>query len=197
MTNSTENSVQPQTPSPSQSCPRCRQADQTYKVSQIYLESVTRLHGDEINQPELERLLADLCPDLSDCSERDHLAKQFAQVFAPPPGGEQPSRRLHPDAAFAVFLLMLLVLLYQIATAQANYLPYAVGVLVLGFLAYLFGRGQMLRRHRKEQDSAPRAELALHRWGRLYFCSRDHGIFHPDDNRLVPLEEIQPYINES
>ena len=183
-------------------CPACRLADQTYKVSQIYLESSTRLEHDEfLNQPALDRLLEDMCPDLSDCSEQDHLVRQFARAFAPPPPGEaRPSPRMHPDAAFAVFLLLLLVMLYQITVSQNNYLPYALGLFALGLLAYLLRRRQAIGQHRTQnqraQETSHRAESAMRRWGKLYFCSRDHGVFHPDDNRLIPLEEIQPYLNE-
>lgn len=181
-------------------CPQCQLSDQVYKVSVIYLESSTRLkYDDELGQPELDRLLDDLCPDLSDCSERDHLARQFAQVFAPPGAAPATPNRLHPDLMFGIFLLLLLAMVFQIARAQPDALPAALVLLLAGILAYLLGRRWILRRFQagNAQSAAQRVETTVKRWGQLYFCSRDRVVFHPDENRPVPLDQFQTYLNES
>lgn len=188
------------TNTPSQPCPQCQVPDQVYKVSAIYLESTTRLtYSDELGQPDLDRLLDDLCPEISDCSERDHLARQFAQVFAPPGAAPAAPSRLHPDLMFGIFLLLLLVLVFQIARAQPESLSVALGLLLAGILAYLLGRRWILRRFQagQAQSAAQQAETAVKRWGQLYFCSRDRVIFHPEENQPVPLDQFQAYLNES
>lgn len=188
-----------ETNSPNHSCPQCQDSDQVYKVSEIYLESSTRLtYSDELGQPELDRLLDDLCPEISDCSERDHLARQFAQVFAPPGAAPAAPNRLHPDLMFGIFLLLLLVMVFQIARAQPGALPAALGLLLVGILAYLLGRRLILKRFRagQAQTAAQRVESSVKRWGQLYFCSRDQVVFHPEENKPVPLEQFQTYLNE-
>ena len=167
----------------------------------IYLESSTRLsYADELGQPELDRLLDDLCPEISDCSERDHLARQFAQVFAPPgaPASATPSR-LHPDQMFGIFLLLLLVMVFQIARAQPASLAPALWLLLAGILAYLLGRRLILRRFQagQAQSAAQRIETAVKRWGELYFCSRDRMVFHPDEMRLIPPDQIHAFLEET
>lgn len=188
------------TNTPNQPCPQCQVPDQVYKISVIYLESSTRLnYADELGQPELDRLLDDLCPEISDCSERDHLARQFAQVFAPPGAAPATPSRLHPDLMFGIFLLLLLVMVFQIERSQPEALTTALGLLLAGILAYLLGRRWILRRFRsgQAQSAEMRIESALKRWGQLYFCSRDRVIFHPDENQPVPLEQFQTYLHES
>lgn len=166
----------------------------------IYLESSTRLtYSDELGQPELDRLLDDLCPEISDCSERDHLARQFAQVFAPPGAAPAAPSRLHPDVMFGIFLLLLVVMVFQIARVQPGALPAALGMLLAGILVYLLGRRLILNRFQAGQarSDARRVETAVKRWGQLYFCSRDRVVFHPQENQPVPLEQFQAYLNES
>ena len=101
----------------------------------IYLESSTRLtYADDLDQPELDRLLDELCPEISDCSERDHLARRFAQVFAPPGAAPAAPSRLHPDLMFGIFLLLLVVMVFQIARAQPDSLSAALVLLLVGIL---------------------------------------------------------------
>jgi len=165
-------------------CPNCGQADKTYKVSLLYLESAARFnHRDEGNQPELDELLIDLRSEISSQAAQNQLLSQILQSFSPPPGEKHITRRIHPDTMVIFFSLLALLLLYKIAVSQPAQLPIILILLVGSILAYLLGRKAVVRRYenhvRQEQEENARLETAVTRWTHLYFCSRDKGVFDP------------------
>ncbi len=179
----------------SPTCPHCGQADKTYKVSLLYLESTARLHQRQAeDQPELDGLLSDLLPANSSSTSQAQLLTRLLHSFTPPSGEKHITRRIHPDAMVIFFGIFLLLLAYRAATTQPGQLP-AVLILVCGSaLAYLLARKAILRRYeeriRQEQQENERIENAVARWMRLYFCSRDQGVFDPDEEPFVPLERM-------
>jgi hypothetical protein len=186
-------------------CPHCGQADKTYKISLLYLESTARLHHHETeNQPELDSLLADFHAERGGQDVQNQLLNQFTHSFAPPMDEKsmvvkRGSRRIHPDSMVIFFSLLALLIVFQIATTQPVQLP-AIVILVAGsLLAYILARKTIVKRYeanvRKEQEESARAEIAMTRWMNLYFCSRDKGVFDPDQNRFAPLEQISDLFN--
>ncbi len=179
----------------SPACPHCGQADKTYKVSLLYLESTARLHQRQAeNQPELDGLLSDLLPANSNSITQTQLLTRLLHSFTPPSGEKHVTRRIHPDAMVTFFGLFLVLLAYRVATTQPGQLP-VVLILVFGSaLAYLLARKAILRRYeeriRQEQEENARIENAVARWMRLYFCSRDQGVFDPEQDQFVPLERM-------
>lgn len=181
-------------------CPCCRRSDKTYKVSLLYLEASARLHRQEtIDQPELDGLLADLYPQ-ADSRIPTHILSQWITTFAPPEGEKRITRRIHPDGMVVGFSMIALLLLYQIATQQPESLPIAVILFFTVLLAYLLLRHPLLHRHaeqvRQEQEENQRIDQATEHWMRLFFCSRDRGVFAPGQERLVPLEQLSEYLRE-
>jgi hypothetical protein len=164
-------------------------------VSLLYLESTARLHQRQAeNQPELDGLLSDLLPENSNATAQTQLLTRLLRAFTPPSGEKHVTRRVHPDAMVIFFGLFLLLLAYRAATTQPGQLP-AILILVCGSaLAYLLARKAILRRYqeriRQEQEENARVENAVARWMRLYFCCRDQGIFDPEENQFVPLEQM-------
>ncbi len=184
---------------PSPVCPNCGQADKTYKVSLLYLESAARLkQRQEDNQPELDQLLDDLSPAISSQEDQHQLLAGFARAFSPPEGAasgqKQTFRRVHPDTMIIFFALFSLLIVYQVAVSQPAQLPIIAILLVGGLLAYLLTRKKLVQRFedrvRREQEENKRLETAMTRWMHLYFCSRDKGVFDPAQNRFAPLEQM-------
>ncbi len=184
----------------SPTCPHCGQADKAYKVSLLYLESTARLYQRQAeNQPELDGLLSDLLPADSNAITRPQILTRLLHSFTPPSGEKRLTRRIHPDGMVIFFGLILLILVYQVAMTQPAQLP-AVLILICGsVLAYLLARKTVLRRYqariRQEQEENARIEYAVARWMRLYFCSRDQGVFDPEQNQFVPLERMSDLLN--
>jgi hypothetical protein len=180
---------------PSPACPKCGQADKTYKVSLLYLESAARLsHLQEGKQPELDELLFDMASENISQVAQNQLVSRFAQSFSPPPGEKQNTRRIHPDTMIIFFALFSLLLVFQIAISQPTQLPAILILLASSLLAYLLTRKRLLKRFedriRLEQEANSRIENAVTRWMHLYFCSRDKAVFNPEQNLYVPLEQM-------
>ncbi len=179
----------------SPTCPHCGQADKTYKVSLLYLESTARLYQRQAeNQPELDGLLSDLLPANAHSITQAQLITRFLHSFTPPSGEKHVTRRVHPDAMVAFFGLFLLLLAYRAATTQPGQLPVILILICGSALAYLLARNAILKRYqeriRQEQEESARVENAVARWMRLYFCSRDQGVFDPEQDQFVPLERM-------
>ncbi len=184
----------------SPACPHCGETDKTYKISLLYLESAARLHQNQTaNQPELDSLLDDLGSESNGQEPRSQLLNQFVRSFAPPLGEKHTTRRIHPDAMVIFFSLFSLLLVYQIAVSQPAQLPIIVILIAGSVLAYLLVRKTVVRRYdasvRKELEENARLDTAVTRWMHLYFCSRDKGVFDPEQNRFAPLEQISDLLN--
>ncbi len=177
----------------SPACPRCSQADKTYKVSLLYLESAARLnHHQQGDQPELDALLSDLSAETGS-QANSHLTR-FVQHFAPPKGEKRTTRRIHPDSTVIFFALLSMLFIYQVAVSQPSQLPIILILLVGGILAYVLARKSIIKRYeervRQEKEENTRMETAVTNWMNLYFCSRDQGVFIPGQNRFAPLEQM-------
>jgi hypothetical protein len=180
-------------------CPQCGQADKAYKVSLLYQESSARIsHHEKDHQPELDGLLSDLAADPSRASLQT--LHRLMQSFAPPASENRPSRTLSPDIVAVAFGLIMLVLVSQVAARQPENFPLAVGILFAAGLAYLLFRRPIMQHYRarisEQQETDQRLQEATSRWMRLYYCSRDQGVFDPQQNRIVPVEQIQNLVHE-
>jgi hypothetical protein len=182
-------------------CPHCKQSDKTYKVSFLYVESTARLNHRQVeNQPELDGLLADLLDGSGGPRAQTQFLTRLAQALTPPQGeARRAARRVHPDAMVIFFTLLSSLIVYKVATTQAGQLPIILALLAGGILAYLLARKQVVRRYeekaRQEHAAQARLENAVSRWMHLYFCSRDRGVFLPEQNQLVPLERMSDLLN--
>lgn len=65
------------------------------------------------------------------------------------------------------------------------------GALLVG-VPWLIGR--YLNRYHQRRLS--HWQKALDKWNRLYYCSRCAGVFLPGQNRLIPLEQMRPFLYE-
>lgn len=182
-------------------CPHCGHFDQTYKISLLYLECSARLHQKEtINQPELDGMLNNLGIDVENQGVSPQLLSQMIQWFAPPEGEKQVTRTIHPDFIVLVFGLVAVFLVYQVSIYQSSQFPIAVIILAAAGLAYLLARKTIVTRYQarmiQEQETNRQVEQAINRWMRLYYCSRDQGIFNPDLNRFVPIEQMRTLLSD-
>lgn len=176
-------------------CPHCGQADKTYKVTLLYLEITTRLQqGQAADQPELDNLLKDLDAVDCDLDTQNKLLSRLVRSLEPPKGETHTTRRAHPDSMVIFFSLLALLFVFQIAITRSPQLPFIVILLVGSILAYLLARKTIIGRYdsavRKEREENERVESAISRWMGLYLCSRDKGIFDPEQNQYAPLEQI-------
>lgn len=175
-------------------CPHCGQNDRTYKVSLLYLECSARYHHqDAANQPELDGLLSDLHHDANP-STLSQLLSGLVNAFAPPSGAKQVARRIHPDFMVLFFGLIGVILVFQVGINQSGLFPTALLILCASVLAYLAARRPIIRRYelqmRQEKDKNDRVERSVSHWMRLYYCSRDQGVFDPQQDQLIPLEQM-------
>ncbi len=186
-------------------CPQCGLADKAYKVSLLYQESSTRFqHNEQDHQPELDGLLKDLCSDPTNPADVAQVLGWLTQSFAPPESAQPQSPRravtISPDLLVAGAGLIMLLLAGLVAVHQPENLPTALLILVAALLIYLAVRRPIMQRYRariqKDNESQQRAGEATSRWMRLYYCSRDRGVFDPEQNRLVAVEQIQHLLYE-
>lgn len=183
-------------------CPHCKQADKTYKVSLLFLESTARLHQHQVdNQPELDGLLADLFDGRDSPVSQAQFLSRLSQTLTPPGGEKHTTRRIHPDSLVIFFTLLSSLIVYKVSTSKPDQLPIILMLLGGSILVYLIARKSVVRRYeekiRQEKDENLRVENAISHWMRLYFCSRDQGVFVPEQNRFVPLERMSDLLYES
>jgi len=176
-------------------CPHCRQSDKIYKVSQLYLEGTARInHQDTVDQQKLNNLIGELAPGETNSIAITQLLNRLIKIIAPPEGSKQMSRRIHPDSVVLFFGLLMLVILYQVAVTQPGQLPVLAIILGAGMLAYILARRTVVQRYadhlRREQEENNRVEHAVGKWMRLYFCSRDQGVFNPDTGQYTSTENL-------
>ena len=181
-------------------CPKCKNIDEVYKVSVIYLSGLESIKS---STPPEDNTFDNIFGQPSQQIGRrfiDQAAKRsLVSKFAPPSSEKQRIRRsIHPDYAMFATMLLALFMLYQIFIQQRGvFLPALL--IILGVTAfYLLGRKKINARYMEKQrdrsQETRKIEEAIERWMSLYYCAADFAIF--DEERLVsvPLQEMNHYL---
>jgi hypothetical protein len=171
-------------------CPACGQADQVEKVSKLYITGIEmqRKPKDGVIQPGSE-------------AGSSSIAGSFAlsRRLAPPSSSQKANTRpIHPDLVVITFSLILPVFLYGIYTSQRPVLLPMVGILLLMYGAYFWKRKVIVarfeRQEKERQAKDERIRRGITRWMRLYYCSRDDGVFEAGKDELVPADFMPGYL---
>ncbi len=178
-------------------CPVCGESDRVFKVSRIYIDALAAFN----KSPEdsvLPELTGKAVDDPGVNLLKIQAVRTFVNNFSPPSGGRQVARQIHPDLIMAVLALLAVFFMIQIYESQPSFFLIALAVLVAVYVGYYFLRRGIIARFNqqkdKEQNEKRRLERAIERWMKLYFCARDEGVFDPEQNRLIPLEQMDLYL---
>jgi hypothetical protein len=172
-------------------CPLCKEGTRVYKVSKIYLES---LSGNQLVETADESLEE---PGQGVIRQAQSM-RNLVMRFAPPSGKAQSLRSLHPDQVVGVAFLLSLFFLWQIMTVQPSGLLPALGIWLLALALYGAGRKRLLARYaaqQAEKDAEKQAiERAIARWMELYYCGRDDVVFVAAGEVTAPADEMMDFL---
>lgn len=171
-------------------CPVCGQSDQVEKASTLYLIGIG------LNQDQSQGQVSN--PNVR--SKPTPSQRALSRRLAPPASGKQVIiRPIHPDMVVVAFSLIAPVFLYGILSSQrVMFLP-VLAVLAIFYGFYFWKRKTMIARFEDQQASRQaadeRVKRGVERWMKLYYCSRDDGLFVPGSDELVPVDQIAGYLN--
>ena len=179
-------------------CPVCSDTENTYKVSQIIIQSLVRLiHGDKAIGPIIDRLQAEIPEERRDKSKGSRYYRQLMDALVPSQEESQITRAINPDwVAFAMVLLSIFFL-YQIYTSQYLIFWYMVAVAVVGFAVYVIFHKKILAKYQnqksQESGSFAKVEKAVGLWMKLYYCATDNVIFGARKDETIPIDQMHQY----
>ena len=180
-------------------CPICDDAENSYKVSEIYMQSLMRLKsGDKAEAPVIDQLQAEIPPKRRDKLKGSRYYRELMESFAPPQGESQSTRAINPDwVAFAMAALSIFFL-YQIFTTQREAFWYSLGFAVIAFAAYFILRKKILARYQiqkaQESGSKGKVERAIGTWMKLYYCTKDNVVFEDKKGDPIPVDQMRSYL---
>jgi hypothetical protein len=172
-------------------CPACGLNDQVNKVSTLYIRGLeARKQQPPPGEGESVLQMEGLTPT--------RLHQLSRQLTPPSATRNRLARNLHPDLMTAGFSILLIFLLYQIwLTQRPVFWVFALAYLLfLGW--YAWKRTALIAKYRRQVDATTaddkKIQRGIGRWMKLYYCTRDQGIFEPGNDRLFPLDEMQAYL---
>jgi hypothetical protein len=180
-------------------CPACKVAENSYKVSEIYMQSLMRLKsGDKAEAPVIDALQAKIPEERRDKLKGSRYYRELMESFAPPQGETQNTRAINPDwVAFALAFLSV-YFLYQIFTTQFGVFWFAVGFAVMAYAAYFIFRKKIFAKYQVQKDqeagSKGQVEKAIGVWMKLYYCAKDNIVFIENKSESIPLQEMRSYL---
>jgi hypothetical protein len=180
-------------------CPTCSTKENTYKVSEIYMQSLVRLKsGDGADAPVIDALQAEIPEERREKLKGNRYYRELMESFAPPQGGTMSTRAVNPDwVAFAMGILSLYIL-YQILLTQYPVFWYMVALAVIGYAAYFIYRKRIFAKYKaqrnEEAGTKDKVEKAIGIWMKLYYCSKDNIVFGAKKDETVPIEQMRSYV---
>lgn len=183
-------------------CPICESAENSFKVSEIYIQSLVRLkHGDKAIAPTIDRLQAEIPEERRDKLKGSRYYRQLMESFAPPQGGTMTTRAINPDWIAFSMLILSLFFLYQIYTTQPGVFWYMVGFAIIAFAAYGLFRKKIFEKYlsqKTEQSGSQEiVEKAVGIWMKLYYCTKDNIVYGGKKGNAIPIDQMRSYLLES
>jgi hypothetical protein len=180
-------------------CPVCLDTENTFKVSEIYIQSLVRLkHGDQAEAPVIDRLQAEIPEERRDKLKGSRYYRQLMEAFAPPQGGTQATRAINPDWVAFAMVLVSLFFLYQIYTTQHQIFWYMLVFAAAAFAAYVVFRKKIVARYQgqksQEDGTQGKIEVAVGLWMKLYYCTKDNVVFGLKKDETVAIDQMRPYL---
>jgi hypothetical protein len=180
-------------------CPVCSNSGNSYKVSDIYLQSLMRLKdGDKAEAPIIDRLQQEIPVERREKLKGSRYYRQLMESFAPPQGESQTTRAINPDWVIAGLGLITIFFLYQIFTSQYQVFWYILILTAILFTAYFLFRKRFQTKYQAVKDqetfSKQSIEKAIGRWMKLYYCARDNVVFLEGKGETIPIEQMNSYL---
>ncbi|MHC1740461.1 MAG: hypothetical protein AB9897_05050 [Anaerolineaceae bacterium] len=177
-------------------CPVCGNSENSFKVSEIYLQSLIRLkNGNSSEAPIIDRLQDEIPEDRREKLKGSRYYRQLMESFAPPQGDTQSTRAINPDWVAFAMLLVSVYFLYQILRTQYPIFWYMVGVAVIGFAAYGIFRKKIFAKYQAqnnlESGTKGKVEKAVGQWMKLYYCSKDNVVYSGSKSEAVPIDQMR------
>jgi hypothetical protein len=180
-------------------CPICESDENTYKVSEIYVQSLARLKsGDNTEAPIIDALQKEIPEERRDKLKGTRYYRELMESFAPPQGGTTSTRAVNPDwVAFALGILTIYIL-YQIFVTQRWAFWYMIAFTVVAYAAYFFFRKQIFAKYQtqrsEEVGTKGIVEKAVGYWMKLYYCAKDNTVFGANKEESVPISDMRAYL---
>jgi len=165
-------------------CPTCGLSDQVEKVSTIYMAGIAGKRSQDI---------------AGSTSIPVQKLRTLSRLLAPPSSGKSTTfRPVHPDTVLIVFSCVLPIFLIGIMKQQPVMLLPTLFVLACLYGLYFFTRKSIIAKFERQQDDQQqtrvRVERAIKDWMKLYYCTRDEGVFLPGKAELVPPDQMTNYL---
>ena len=178
-------------------CPTCQQIDLVEKVSTVYvmgLEMRRKKRG--VSSKSNDQKVSSEASLNGPASHFDFPA--LSRRLAPPAGGKEMTRPIHPDLMVLAFSLVLPIFLFGILSSQPGLLLPVLLILAGGYAIYFWQRKRVIARFEYQQSvrqtDARRVQQGIERWMKLYYCARDDGVFEPGTGTLVPADQMMGYL---
>ncbi|MCE1253612.1 MAG: hypothetical protein LWX83_08710 [Anaerolineae bacterium] len=176
-------------------CPVCGRSQNIYKVSQIYLESLT-IFDKNSPHPIFDEMFGEAGKDLYPLPSR--YGHDFTRTFSPPSGRAEWFRPIHPDIFIFVFTVLIAFFLYSIYAQQPSIVYPFLIILGVAFIVYFAFRKKLVSRYQAEvaegKNSFVSVDLAVARWMKLYYCAKEGLVFDPETKTSAALDEMKKYL---
>jgi hypothetical protein len=164
-------------------CPICGLSDQVEKVSTIYMAGIADRRSPDIAS--LTRIPAQKLSPLS-------------RLLKPPSGKSSTLRPIHPDTMLIFFSCMLPIFLIGILKDQPFMVLPVLLILACLYGLYFFTRKGIIAKFERQQNEQKqtrlRVERAVKTWMKLYYCTRDEGVFLPGEDELIPADQMTSFL---
>ena len=181
------------------SCPVCLNSEKSYKVSDIYIQSLVRLkHGNNAEAPIIDALQMEIPEERRDKLKGAKYYRQLMESFSPPQGETRSTRAVNPDLVVGAVGLLSIFILYQVFATQYFVFWYVLAFAVIAFAAYFVFRKRIIAKFSVEKAvearSKPIVEKAIGYWMKLYYCSKDNVIFWANKEDVIPIDQMNKYL---
>lgn len=176
-------------------CPICSTSGKTYKVSEIYIQSLVRLkHGNNAEAPIIDALQMEIPEERRDKLKGAKYYRQLMESFAPPQGETRSTRAVNPDLVVGAVGLLSIFILYQVFATQYFVFWYVLAFAVIAFAAYFIFRKRIIAKFSAEKAvearSKPIIEKAIGLWMKLYYCSSDNVVYWANKEDAIPIDQM-------
>lgn len=180
-------------------CPICLTSGKSYKVSDIYIQSLVRLkHGNDAEAPIIDALQMEIPEERRDKLKGAKYYRQLMESFAPPQGETRSTRAVNPDLVIGAVGLLSIFILYQVFTTQYFAFWYVLAFAVIAFAAYFVFRKQIIEKYSaakaEETGSKPIVEKAIGLWMKLYYCTQDNVVYWANKKDTVPIDQMNKFL---
>ena len=180
-----------------ETCPVCGESDKTLKVSQIYLESISK---DDLIQGLGKKNLRMIFSNEENEPYKGKITPGLIKAFTPPSGKSVMIRQVNPDQVMVLLVLISFFFLYNIYLQQPKALGLSGGLFAVLIGGYVVFRKAIKARYQRmldeEKFANEKVKNSINYWMELYFCARDNIVYHPGRNISFNLSEMKEYLSK-